>query len=95
MKLTVLSPKRTIFEGNARSILVAGDLAEFELLDYHAPILSLLRKGNVVVDGQQKIPIHRGLLRFDRNVCMILVEETTREMERVRESEASGMRRKK
>ena len=86
MKLKVLSPKRTIFEGDARSILLAGDLAEFELLDYHAPILSLLRKGNVVVDGSMRIPINRGLLKFDRNVCVILAEEAIHGLERVREA---------
>ena len=84
MQLTVLSPKQTIFEGEARSILVVGDLAEFEILEYHAPIVSLLRTGNVVVDGERKIPIQRGMLTFDRNECVILVEEASREMTRVK-----------
>ncbi len=84
MHLTVLSPKQTIFEGEARSILVAGDLAEFEILEYHAPIVSLLRTGNVVVDGERRIPIQRGMLTFDRNACVILVEEASREMARVK-----------
>jgi F-type H+-transporting ATPase subunit epsilon len=87
MKLMVLSPKQTIFEGEVRSIFLPGDLAEFELLDYHAPIVSLLRTGNVLVDGQRKIPIERGMLTFDRNECMILVEEASRTMARVRAAE--------
>lgn len=87
MKLTVLSPKQTIFEGEARSVFIAGDLAEFEILDYHAPIVSLLRTGNVLVDGERKIPIQRGMLTFDRNACMILVEETSRTMARVKAAE--------
>ncbi len=82
MKLTVLSPKQTIFEGNAVSVLLPGDLAEFEILDYHAPIVSLLRTGNVLVDGERKIPIQRGMLTFDRNECMILVEEASTAMVR-------------
>lgn len=87
MKLTVLSPKQTIYEGEAHSVFIAGDLAEFEILDYHAPIVSLLRTGNVLVDGHRKIPIQRGMLTFDRNECMILVEESSRTMERVKATE--------
>ena len=81
MKLTVLSPKQTIFEGEAKSVFLPGDLAEFEILDYHAPIVSLLRAGNILVDWEQKIPIRRGMVKFDRNECMILIEEESREME--------------
>ena len=83
MKITVLSPKQTVFEGEAKSVFLPGDLAEFEILDYHAPIVSLLRAGNVVVDWAKKIPIRRGMIKFDRNECMILVEEESTEMEAV------------
>jgi F-type H+-transporting ATPase subunit epsilon len=83
MKVTVLSPKQTIYEGEAKSVFLPGDLAEFEILDYHAPIVSLLRAGNVVVDWADKIPIRKGMIKFDRNECMILVEEESREMEEV------------
>jgi F-type H+-transporting ATPase subunit epsilon len=81
LKLTVLSPKQTIFEGEAKSVFLPGDLAEFEILDYHAPIVSLLRAGNILVDWEHKIPIRRGMVKFDRNECMILIEEESREME--------------
>jgi F-type H+-transporting ATPase subunit epsilon len=81
LKLTVLSPKQTIFEGEAQSVFLPGDLAEFEILDYHAPIVSLLRAGNVLVDWSERIPIRQGMVKFDRNECMILVEEESQEME--------------
>lgn len=84
MQLTILSPKQTLFDGEAHSVFLSGDLAEFEILDYHAPIVSLLRPGNVVVDGDQRIPISRGMVKFDRNVCTILVEEASRTMQQVR-----------
>jgi len=80
MKVTVLSPKQTVYEGEAKSVFLPGDLAEFEILDYHAPIVSLLRAGNVVVDWKDKIPIRRGMIKFDRNECMILVEEESSKM---------------
>jgi F-type H+-transporting ATPase subunit epsilon len=83
MKLTVLSPKQTVFEDDVKSVFLPGDLAEFEILDYHAPIVSLLRPGNVVVDGDRNIPIRRGMVKFDRNECVILIEEESRKMEAV------------
>ncbi|MFU8779589.1 MAG: hypothetical protein ACNA71_01020 [Kiritimatiellia bacterium] len=83
MKLTVLSPKRIVFEGVAHSVQLAGDLAEFEILDYHAPIVSLLRPGNVVVDGAKKIPINRGMVKFSGDDCVILVEEASPRLQAV------------
>ncbi len=91
MKLTVLSPKQTIFDGEAKSVFLPGDLAEFEILDYHVPIVSLLRTGNVVVDWKTNIPIRRGMVKFDRNECMILVEEKSKEMEDVVMAAESGL----
>ena len=75
MRVTVLNPKHVIFEGEARSVFLTGDRAEFELLDFHAPIVSLLRPGEVLVDGETVIPIKKGMVKFDNNDCMILVEE--------------------
>ncbi len=75
MKLTVLSPKEVIFDGEATSVFLPGDLAEFEILDYHAPIISLLRQGEILVDESRRIPIGRGIVKFDRNECTILIEE--------------------
>ncbi len=34
VKVTVLNPKHVLFEGEAASVFLPGDLAEFELLDY-------------------------------------------------------------
>ena len=75
MKVTILNPKHVLFEGEAKSVFLPGDMAEFELLDFHAPIVSLLRPGKVVVDWERTIPIKEGMVRFDNNECMVLVEE--------------------
>lgn len=75
MKVKILNPKHVVFEGEAKSVFLPGDLAEFEILDYHAPIISLLRPGKVVVDWRNVIPIKKGMVRFDNNECVILVEE--------------------
>jgi F-type H+-transporting ATPase subunit epsilon len=74
LKVTVLNPKRIVFEGEAKSVFLTGDAAEFELLDHHAPIVSLLRPGNVVIDWTTTIPIKKGMVRFENNECVILIE---------------------
>ena len=50
---------------------------ELELLnlDYHAPILSLLRAGEVTIDWTTRITIKNGIVKFDQNECMVLVDE--------------------
>lgn len=75
MKVTILNPKHVVFEGEAKSVFLPGDLAEFEILDHHVPIVSLLTPGEVVVDWKTRIPIKRGMVKFDNNECMVLVEE--------------------
>ena len=75
MKVTILNPKHVLFSGETDSVFLPGDLAEFELLDYHAPIVSLLKPGTVVIGWKTKIRIKRGMVKFDNNECMILVEE--------------------
>ena len=75
MKVTILNPKHVLFDGEAKSVFLPGDLAEFEILDFHAPIVSLLRTGEVTVDWKTRIPIKKGMVKFDHNECMILVEE--------------------
>lgn len=75
MKVTILNPKHVVFDGEASSVFLPGDKAEFEILDYHAPIVSLLRAGKVVLDWEKSVPIKNGMVKFDGNECMILVEE--------------------
>ena len=73
--VTILNPKHVVYEGDAQSVFLPGDQGEFEILDFHAPIVSLLKPGNVVVDWKTRIPIKNGMVKFDDSGCVILVEE--------------------
>lgn len=75
MNVTILSPKEVVFSGQASSVFLPGDISEFELLDHHVPIVSLLRPGHVTLDWEKKIPITRGMVKFDKDECVILIEE--------------------
>ncbi len=75
MKVLILNPKHVVFEGEAKNVFLPGDMAEFELMDYHVPIVSLLKPGKVIIDWDKAIPIKKGMVKFDNNECVILVEE--------------------
>ena len=75
MKVLILNPKHVVFEGEAKNVFLPGDIAEFELMDYHMPIMSLLRPGKVIIDWEKTIPIKKGIVKFDNNECVMLVEE--------------------
>jgi len=74
VKITILSPKRVVYEGEAKSLFLPGEEAEFEILEHHAPIVSMLRRGFVTVDWETRVPIEKGMVRFENNECVILVE---------------------
>ncbi len=51
MYLEIVSPEATLFAGEVNSVTVPGINGEFQMLKDHAPIVSLLQKGKVIVDG--------------------------------------------
>lgn len=75
MRVMILNPAHTLFDGEAQSVFLSGDQGEFEILDHHAPIISLLRAGDVTIDWRTRIAIKKGMVKFDENTCVILVDE--------------------
>jgi F-type H+-transporting ATPase subunit epsilon len=51
MHLEIVSPEATLFSGEVTSVTVPGVTGEFEMLNNHAPIISLLKEGNVKING--------------------------------------------
>jgi len=51
MYLEIVSPEATLFSGDVVSVTVPGINGEFQMLENHAPIVSLLQKGNVKLRG--------------------------------------------
>ena len=74
-KVKILNPKRTIYEGEAWSVFFPGDLTEFEVLELHKPIISLLRQGDIVIDWNKHISISKGIMNMYKNELVALVEE--------------------
>ncbi len=55
MYLEIVSPEATLFSGEVNSVTVPGINGEFQMLENHAPIVSLLQKGLVKFDGDIKL----------------------------------------
>lgn len=55
MYLEIVSPEATLFAGEVTSVTVPGVNGEFQMLQNHAPIVSLLQEGMVKVQGDIKI----------------------------------------
>ncbi len=51
MYLEIVSPEATLFAGEVDSVIVPGVNGEFQMLQNHAPIVSLLQEGEVKVKG--------------------------------------------
>jgi len=49
MKISVLTPDRTIFTGNVTKVSLPGTDGSFQLLDNHAPLVSSLTRGRVTM----------------------------------------------
>ena len=49
MQATILSPEREIFKGEIKSVKVPGTLGQFQVLNNHAPIVSSLQSGEIVL----------------------------------------------
>ena len=51
MFLEIVSPEATLFSGEVESVTVPGINGEFQMLNNHAPIVSLLQEGEVKIEG--------------------------------------------
>ena len=78
MKLTIVTPEKTIYDGEATSVAVPGTKGAFEVLDNHAPIISSLQSGIITVktaDGVQEFTVRSGFIEVARNSVSICAEE--------------------
>lgn len=55
MYLEIVSPEATLFAGEVTSVTVPGVEGEFQMLNNHAPIVSLLQEGQVKFDGNAEV----------------------------------------
>ncbi|MFV0364960.1 MAG: ATP synthase F1 subunit epsilon [Mangrovibacterium sp.] len=78
MYLEIITPDKTIFKGEVKSVNVPGIRGSFEILENHAPIISTLDEGKVrVVDTLGKevfIELVGGVIEAKNNQLIILAK---------------------
>jgi F-type H+-transporting ATPase subunit epsilon len=77
MTLEILTPDKKVFEGEATSVTLPGTLGSFEILNHHAPIISTLQDGKLVVraGGKEEVFIIKGgVVEALNNVVTVLAE---------------------
>jgi F-type H+-transporting ATPase subunit epsilon len=78
MTLEILTPDKTVYEGEATSVTLPGTLGFFEILNHHAPIISTLEDGKVTVRGgsakEEVYFIKGGVVEASNNKVVILAE---------------------
>jgi len=80
MTLEILTPDKKVFEGEATSVTLPGTLGSFEILNHHAPIISTLQDGKLVVRGggkEEVFLIQGGVVEALNNVVTVLAEGIT------------------
>ena len=55
MYLEIVTPEATLFSGQVDSVAVPGVQGEFQMLNNHAPIVSLLGPGKVKIWGDMQL----------------------------------------
>ncbi|MCC6816438.1 MAG: ATP synthase F1 subunit epsilon [Saprospiraceae bacterium] len=77
MKVNILTPDKSLYHGNAKSVILPGIGGQFEILDKHAPMIAALGKGiiNLTDDKEEKtkIEIVRGFCEVLNNEINLLV----------------------
>lgn len=76
MKVTIVSPEKTIFEGEANGVKLPGAKGRFEVLAGHAPIISTLSEGTVACQGNEpfEVKVRGGFVQVARDEVSICVE---------------------
>lgn len=77
MKLSIITPDKPVFDGEVTSVTVPGTAGSFEVLENHAPIVSSLDEGSVIIrtgKSEEIIRITGGVVEVIHNQVTVLAE---------------------
>jgi F-type H+-transporting ATPase subunit epsilon len=77
IKLSIITPDKPVFEGDVTSVTVPGTAGNFEVLVNHAPIVSSLDKGKVIIrngKSEETYQITGGVVEVIQNKVTVLAE---------------------
>ena len=77
LKVSVISPERTLFEGEAASVVAPAFDGEVGILPNHAPFMTLLGEGTLTVrsaGGTRRFAVRGGFLQVVDNRVRVVAE---------------------
>ncbi len=78
MKIEIITPDKKVYSGDIRSVRVPGRLGSFQVLKDHAPIISTLETGPVIIVDEQgnevKFEITGGVIEVKKNMIILLAD---------------------
>jgi F-type H+-transporting ATPase subunit epsilon len=80
MRIEIVTPDKKIFEGEIKSVRVPGRKGSFQVLKDHAPIVSTLESGKIIIvdmDGKETVlEIDGGVIEVKANRIILLADST-------------------
>lgn len=78
LKVSVISPERVLFEGEARSVIAPAFDGEVGILSQHAPMMTLLGAGVLRLEGsaggEQRFRVEGGFLQVADDAVRVVTE---------------------
>lgn len=78
MKIEIITPDRKIYQGEIKSVRVPGKGGSFQVLKDHAPIISTLENGPVIIvdmaSSEKVFEISGGVIEVNANNIILLAE---------------------
>jgi F0F1-type ATP synthase epsilon subunit len=72
-KVSIFDHERKLYEALVSQVSLPGAEGELAVLGFHAPMITLLKAGQISVDGKYLL-IRQGVAMVDRNELLVLVE---------------------
>lgn len=77
MKLEIISPEKTYFKGEVDSVTLPGISGPFQVLNNHAPLISLLKKGILEFSSEghiKEMEITDGFVEISNNNITVCID---------------------
>lgn len=77
MHLEILTPEKKIFEGEVSIVTFPGEDGSFQVMDHHAPLISLLKAGTVEYKGKEgahQLLVTGGVVEVLKNKVIVLAD---------------------
>jgi F-type H+-transporting ATPase subunit epsilon len=78
MLLEIITPEKTLYKGEVSLVQLPGIDGSFEILEHHAPLISVLAQGKIKINDSKKetlfFDIKGGVIEVLKNKVLVLAE---------------------